>query len=89
MLAFEVLVNGKRLCIAGTGQMDVVSAAISWARREADTINFHVGGIAAGDQGEHLSWNTPTIGIGDEVTIRLVDANTSDGPDETYRPAEN
>ena len=82
MLAFDVLVNGKRLCLAGTAPNDVISTIISWARRTPDTINFHVGGISSGNSHVQIDWTTPTISIGDEITIRLVDAETYDEPDE-------
>lgn len=86
MLAFEVLVNGKRLCIAGTGTSKVISTTVSWARRSADTINFHVGGIVADESNEHFAWTTPPIGIGDEITIRLVDADSWDNPQHLGPP---
>jgi hypothetical protein len=89
MLAFEVSVNGERLCIAGTGTSNVVAVGVGWARRDADTIRFNVGGIVADDSNEHFYWKPPSIGIGDEITIRLIDADTGDKPDVRYHPARN
>jgi len=93
MLAFEVLINGKRLCIAGTGTSDVLSTVVSWARRAQDRgqdkLDFHIGGIVAGNSNEHFGWTTPALAIGDEITIRLVDADTWDKPEHVYQPARN
>jgi hypothetical protein len=89
MLAFEISINGKRLCIAGTGMASVVSTGVSWTRREPDTIRFNVGGIVAANPLEHFDWKTPRVGIGDEITVRLIDATIGDDPDEVYQPAPN
>jgi len=86
MLAFEILVNGKRLCLAGTDAHNVFSTIVSWGRRADDRINFHVGGIVSGDSHDHYEWTTPAIGIGDEVTIRIMDSEKCDEPDRTYQP---
>ena len=83
MLAFEVSVNGIQLCLAGTESNEVVSTIISWTRRVPDAINFHIGGIASGDSQKQFDWLTPHISIGDEITIRLVETETSDEPDQT------
>jgi hypothetical protein len=89
MLAFEVLVNGKTLCIAGAEMSDVMSTSMTWARRDPDRIRFNVGGIVAGKPNEHFLWKTPSIAIGDEIKIRLVDADTWDDPDLVYEPTQN
>ena len=87
MLAFEVSVNGKRLCIASTATHCVLGVVLSWAKRRADHLDFHVGGIASDDSTQHPDWRTPSLAIGDEVCIRLVDTETHDQPDERYVPA--
>jgi hypothetical protein len=91
MTAFEILVNGKRLCVAGTLTADVVSIAVNWVRRVSehapDRIQFHVGGLIADRPHEHFGWNTPRIGVGDEVTIRIVEVDACDTPEFVYEPA--
>ena len=88
MLAFEVSVNGDRLCTASAANHCVLSAVLSWARRKPEVINFHVGGVAADDPKRHVDWTTPTIGVGDEVRIRVIDTDTFDPPDRRYVPGE-
>lgn len=78
MLAFDVCVNGKRLCLAGTAPNDMFSTIISWTCRSPNLIEFNVGGIASGDPQVQIDWTTPRISIGDEITIRLVDSDTFD-----------
>jgi hypothetical protein len=86
MLGLEVSVNGKRLCIA-TAE-NVVSTIVSWADRDPNRINFHVGGIPATREGEHIEWDTPRLAIGDIVTIRIIEADLADPPGRRYKPAE-
>ena len=81
MLAFEILVNGKSLCIAGTAPNAVLSTILSWSRRHPERLNFHVGGIPGDDSTRHFEWETPRIEIGDEVLIRVIEADTCDEPD--------
>lgn len=92
MLAFEVSVNQKRLCVAATGISDVLSTSISWVRKSQhgpDRISFNVGGITAGNNREHFGWTMPPLAVGDEVTIRLVDVDSGDNPEHVYEPALN
>jgi hypothetical protein len=76
MLAFEVSVNGKRVCTAGVGQYGVLSSILSTVkkRRRRRLLWLEVGGLRAGDPAEervHLSWlGKKRISIGDEITIR-------------------
>ena len=90
MLAFEISVNGKRLCVAGTAVSDVISTVVSWVRSRSnmpEQLDFHVGGILAGESPTHFGWTTPLIGPGDEITIRLVDTDSWDEPEHLYEPA--
>lgn len=87
MLAFEVSVNGKRLCVASTAMHDALGVCISWARRRADHVYFNVGGLASDDAKEHTAWRPPALAIGDEVMIRVIGTDTFDQPDERYSPA--
>jgi len=73
MVAVEVSVNGTRICTAAADR--VLSVIVSWTPN-ANAFNFHVGGIRSQDNGDHCDWDVPEIGIGDEVTIRLVDVES-------------
>ena len=92
MLAFEISEIGKRLCIAGTEMSDVLSTGLSWVRRtnrRPERLNFNVGGIISGDSRTHFAWTTPSITSGDEITIRLIDADSWDEPEHIYQPSPN
>jgi hypothetical protein len=72
MIAFEILVNGKRVCTAG-GEV-VSSVGVDWTDREQDAtaVRLRIGGIADSGLTEHLHWDAPTLRVGDEVTIRII-----------------
>jgi hypothetical protein len=86
MLAFEVWVNDRRLCTVSTATHTVLSTIVSWTARQADRINFHVGGIAKDSSGHHTGWDTPEPKIGDEIRIRLIDTEEYDEPDRRHTP---
>ena len=80
MLAFQIVVNGELVCTAGAGPNHrVLASAFSWTHRDPDRISFTVGGISESDQ--HQDYKVPEISIGDEVTIRIVDTDNVDQPD--------
>jgi hypothetical protein len=78
MKALEVSVNGHRACMAGIrrGVLTVHVSRLSNARTEF--ISLDVGGRE--EVGPPLRWPMPKIGVGDEVTIRVVDMDTIDSP---------
>jgi hypothetical protein len=79
MNAFEILVNGTPVCVAGANP--VFHAGLSWSRfRDKDGgFGFDVGGSNDDEQWEHgVVWPVPAIGIGDEVTIRLISTDSVD-----------
>lgn len=86
MKAFEVSINGHRLCLAGIGADGVLNVIVNWVagpERESETF-MHVGGLD-GITGEHVRWDVPSIDIGSEILIRVVEAATVDPPDRRYR----
>jgi hypothetical protein len=86
MTALEVFVNGHQVCLAGVGEEGVLSAIVDWVNSphsEAAT-NLSVGGLDS-NTGEHLHWDVPSIGIGAEVLVRVVEASVVDPPGRRYR----
>jgi hypothetical protein len=93
MLCFEVHVNGKLACTAGAGDEGVLSAIVTWAKRDAarcpenltpeewcrEGLDLDVGGTE-GSSGEHVRWLRQTLQRGDEVTIRVVERAAADPP---------
>src|SRR5438067_12590871 len=85
MIALEVLVNGHQVCLAGVGEQGVLSAMVDWADspHSESEINLSVGGLDS-NTGEHLHWDAPSVGIGTEVLVRVVEATVVDPPARRY-----
>jgi hypothetical protein len=89
--AFEVFVNGRRVCMAGVGPDGVLSAILDWVgggpRHPAEgSFDLHVGGLDSRTD-EHVDWSVPEVGVGDEVTIRIVETEDID-PEARRRKAD-
>lgn len=70
MRAFNVSLNGKKLCLAGVGEPGVLSAIVNWVAgdREADMF-IEVGGLA---NEEHVGWvNQKRLQVGDGLCWAL------------------
>ncbi len=86
MKGFTILVNGQKVATIGIGDSGVLIAAVHWASGRPAEIGgeFHMmlGGLdnTVGEHGEHLRWPAPPLGVGDEVTIRLVEVGQVDPP---------
>ncbi|QDT75736.1 hypothetical protein I41_49780 [Lacipirellula limnantheis] len=82
MVGFEVIVNGERLCTAGSEC--VCGVGLTFSYREPELIRFNIGGIPHAGSMQHSVWKTPSVTIGDEITIRLVEITAPDTPDVVY-----
>jgi hypothetical protein len=91
MFCFEVLLNGKKLCLAGVGESGVLSVMVSWVRpspkspgkrgrRSDGQADLHVGGLFDPEPHvhAHARWVQRGLKPGDEVSIRLVHENDPD-----------
>ena len=86
MKALEVFINGHRVCLAGVGDDGVLNAivnSIGNPKRE-DDIFLSVGGLDCVTD-EHLRWESPSIGVGAEVLVRVIEAAEVDPPSERIR----
>lgn len=84
MRAFEVFTNGKRLCLAGIGDDGVLTAIVSFAAkkdREINDLRLNVGGLIS-PLHESVTWTNEHLNVGDEITVRIVEANTPDSPND-------
>jgi len=92
MLAFEIHMNGKRICIAGIGEPGVLSAILHWigsaprkgARKADEHASIRVGGLI-GSIEEHVTWVRRDLRRGDEVVIRVIETECADKPRERER----
>lgn len=80
MKAFEVFINGHRVCLAGIGD-GVLSAIVNGigSPDQDEEFHLHVGGLDR-QTDEHLHWDAPSIGVGAEVLIRVVETQTVEPP---------
>jgi hypothetical protein len=86
MRAFEVSLNGKKLCLAGIGDDGVLTAIVNWVTRGGKGDSFlRVGGLIT-TVSEHVAWvNHKPLRVGDQVKIRLVEKSVVDGPTAKHR----
>jgi hypothetical protein len=76
MRAFQIFLNGKKLCVVGIGNDGVLSTTITHVpfRRSRET-RLYVGGLVL-PQNEHVWWKKALLRVGDEVRLKVVDAET-------------
>lgn len=96
MIALEIHVNGKKQCTAGFADGGVATAIVSCVLRldekrdlPKEQANLHVSGLDS-QRHEHVAWlQEDALAVGDEVVLRVVDAQSVDAPlDGTRRPRD-
>jgi hypothetical protein len=85
MRAFKILLNRKRLCVAGIGDDGVLSTTITYVpfRRRHDT-QIYVGGLLL-PQNEHVRWKQLNLRVGDEVRLKVVETESIDKPRKRFK----
>ncbi len=85
MRAFEVYLNGKRLCLAGIGDDGVLDAMVDYVvGRGRNQQTLRVAGLINATQ-EHVIWSRRRLKIGDEVRVKIVESASIDRPKERIR----
>jgi hypothetical protein len=91
MLAFDVLLNGKKVCTAGVGGDGGLSAIVSarfdggeatnrkTSRRVNDELRLYVGG-SDNSTSEYIRWQDCRLCVGDEVCIRIGEGELASKP---------
>lgn len=81
MLAFEVYLNGEKLCLAGVEGHGVLSAiATSVVGNGGADLFLQVGGLDSATR-DHFDWvSQRPLGVGDEVRLTIVEAASVDDP---------
>lgn len=97
MICFEVRVNGKLVCTAGTGETGVLSAILTWVKHQSETcpedmeegdwcredLDLGVADVAhQDDKSGHVSWLKQALKPGDNVAVRVVERDSCDPPAE-------
>lgn len=92
MKAFEIHLNGLHLFTAGIGENGVLSTVITWVGGSPPRPNagffFRAGGVDGGT-GEHVEWSVPAIGVGDEVTVKIIETDQVSPEHHRHRPLES
>jgi hypothetical protein len=98
MRAFQIHLNGKRLCTAGVGEDGVLTAVVrsilrprqvskqKRSSRSKEDLAIDVGGLISPTL-EHLRWKTPRLRSGDEICIKIIETDSADKPNERKRAA--
>jgi len=97
MIAFEVIVNGSKLCDAGIEGLGVLSAILSWAHRvpepegrsnelyPPDELLLEVGGLKSArhnEPGQQMSWLSKHLQVGDAIVINIKNLEAVDPPEK-------
>ncbi len=84
MNALLVFVNGERICVAGI-EYGVVGTHVGWTGSDKyGKFSLRVGGLD-GRTVERVRWLVPNVGVGDEITIRIVEVDKADPPSERFK----
>ena len=80
MRAFEISLNGERLCVAGIGENGVLNTMITQViGTDRNDLSLRTGGLISSTQ-EHVVWTPTSLNVGDEVFVRIIETETVDPP---------
>ena len=93
MLAFDIRIDEKQICVAGVDDWSGLSAILTAQRGdlgdEIESIELYMGGMTQADVAgisHHVRWGRLTqLAVGTTVTIRIIDADALDPPVRRYR----
>jgi DNA-directed RNA polymerase subunit E'/Rpb7 len=101
MIAFEILVNGDRVCTAGVeSDFGMLTTVLSWTKRDLDRLPDEIRSevpaeelkmIISGQKSldeknfENLQWQGRELKPGDEVRIRIIHADQVDAPESSKK----
>ena len=90
MKAFQVHLNGRKLCTAGFSEQDVVlSAIVDYVSGNGrDELALTVGGLISPKK-EYVRWVKRTkLRKGDEIRLRIIETRSADSPQERRTQAD-
>lgn len=76
MRAYEIFLNGKRLCTAGIGRNGYISAYVTYLAEKNET-DIDIVGLLASKK-LYVRWMRRPLHTGDEVQVKIVDKKTVD-----------
>jgi len=84
MRAFEIHLNGRRLCLAGVGEDGVLTAIIDHvAGPKGSSLNLNVGGLVSPAR-KHVIWRHRRLKVGDEIIVKIAETDSVDRPRKSY-----
>src|SRR5579859_6275946 len=90
MMAYEVFLNDKRLCVAGIAGDCMLNVIITHLKRngDRDEVHLQVGGRKGIVDGKHVDWTTTQLSKDDEVRVRIIECDSADQPKSRKRNPE-
>ena len=89
MKGFEIYVNGQHLITAGIGDDGFLTSSLTWvgstAPKPASHLHLHVGGTDHRTS-EQVNWSVPSVGVGDEITIKIIETDQITPEHRRYKP---
>ena len=94
MLAFELFVDDRRICLAGMEDWAVMSVILSAVRRrhqdpdDSGRLDISAGGLSetgADGAAYHARWEKVDLAVGSKVVINLIETDQPDPPVRRYR----
>jgi hypothetical protein len=84
MRAFEIYINGGRVCVAGVNDSSVLNAIVDYVGRDKEEcFHLHVGGLLIPEE-EHVTWQDKDLAVGDDVRIKVVEVEKIDKPTKRF-----
>src|SRR5687768_1834164 len=77
MRAIRVLINGRQTCIAGLNAAMFVGAHVTIFNEPDSSVSLSITGIQGNTM---LNWSEVPLVVGSEVTIQVVEVDTTDEP---------
>ena len=87
MRGFDIQLNGQKLHCVGVGDEAVLNANVNIVPRSGRDHDIHirVGGM---ENDEFISWGVTRLTLGDEITIRIIEAPVTDPPSQRIPKVE-
>ena len=81
MRAYEIHLNGNRLCVSGVGKHGVLLASIQYVKGgRLNKLGIEVSGLITPTK-EYVTWAKRRLKVGDEVRIRIIETEATDRPE--------
>ena len=81
MIAYEVYLNGEKLCTAGGAELTALTGTLTFFPNRPDELGplLTVGGVVCNPE-EFLHWAHRGLRVGNRVEIRIVESSKADEP---------